>query len=140
MYQFSRSLYRELAGEVIEDRHGRTAANRARLLGACEHAIERLATDRHYFAHPTRTLFRDVRSLFPMGRQAHVLEVIERHMALAAEFVDRHAEAGVSLDGRPLCCRATTRKGTECRRTPLPGSQYCASHRHLDEVFQVSAA
>ena len=140
MYQFSRSIYRELAGEVIEDREGGACANRARLLRACEEAIERLARDRHYFAHPTRTLFREVRILFPMTRQAHVLEVVERHMSLAAEFVDRHAEAGVTLDGSPLCCRATTRKGTECRRVPLSGSQYCASHRHLEEVFQATAA
>ncbi len=29
--------------------------------------IERLATDRHYFAKPARTLFYDIRTYFPMS-------------------------------------------------------------------------
>ncbi len=70
MYHFSRSMYRELAPEVVEDRHGRGGGvNRARFLQACESAVERLATDRHYFARPARTLFNDVRVYFPMNRQ-----------------------------------------------------------------------
>ena len=140
MYQFSRSIYRELAGDVTGHDPGGQHASRARFLRACEGAFERLATDRHYFAHPVRSLFRDVRVFFPITKQAHVLAVIERHVALAAQFVDRHAEAGMTVDGRPLCCRATTRRGTACERTPLAGSQYCPSHRHLEEPFEVSAA
>ena len=66
MYQFSRSIYRELAGEVIED--GKDAfANRLAFLKSCESAMERLAGDRHYFARPARSLFRDVRVYFPMS-------------------------------------------------------------------------
>ena len=140
MYQFSRSMYRELAADVSRDRLVRAAADRARLLQACEGAVERLATDRHYFARPARTLFRDVRCLFPMSSQLRVYEVIERHMALACEYVDRAAQAGVRLDGAPLSCHATTRRGTACQRVPLPGSQYCPSHKHLDEHFEVAAA
>jgi hypothetical protein len=140
MYQFSRSMYRELVADVVSDRAAREASNRAQLLQACEAAVERLAADRHYFARPARTLFRDVRSLFPMGRQLRVYEVIERHMALACEYVDCAARAGVRLDGAPLSCHATTRRGTACQRVPVPGSQYCPSHKHLDEDFQVVAA
>ena len=71
MYQFSRSIYRELACDVIED--GRDAhANRLALLRSCEAAMERLASDRHYFAKPARTLFRDVRMYFPMSSQLPV--------------------------------------------------------------------
>ena len=138
MYQFSRSLYRELAADVCVDRN--VAESRARLLRACEAAVERLATDPHYFARPARTLFRDVRSLFPMSRQLRVYEVVERHMTLASDYVDRAAQAGVRLDGAPLSCHATTRRGTPCQRVPLPGSQYCPSHKHLDEDFTVVAA
>ena len=140
MYQFSRSMYRELAREVTGERVARAAADRARLLQECEAAVERVATDRHYFARPARSLFRDVRCLFPMSSQMRVYEVIERHMMLACEYVDRAAQAGVRLDGAPLCCHATTRRGTACQRIPLPGSQYCPSHKHLDEDFQVVAA
>lgn len=139
MYQFSRSMYRELAGEVVEQRRG-CAENRARFLQACESALERLATDRHYFARPARTLFNDVRIYFPMNRQLRVYRVVERHMTLAREYVDRAAQAGVTLDGAPLCCHATTRRGTACQRVPLPGSQYCPSHRHLDEGVERIAA
>lgn len=138
MYQFSRSLYRELARDVCMDRHA--AASRAKLLRACEAAVERLATDPHYFARPARTLFNDVRELFPMSRQLRVYRVVERHMTLATDYVDRAARAGVRLDGAPLSCHATTRRGTPCQRVPLPGSQYCPSHKHLDEDFTVVAA
>ncbi len=140
MFQFSRSMYRELASDVAGDRITEVSANRAHVLRSCEEAVERLAADRHYFARPSRTLFRDVRSYFPMCRQLRVYEVIDRHMSLAGEYVDRAAKAGVRLDGAPLSCHATTRRGTACQRVPLPGSQYCPSHKHLDEDFQIVAA
>ncbi len=136
MYQFSRSIYRALSHEVSGG--ARSCANRAQLLGACESAVERLATDRHYFARPARTLFNDVRAYFPITSQRRVLEVIERHMQLATQYVDEHARAGVTFDGSPLSCHASTRKGTPCQRVPLPGSQYCPSHKHLDEGFDIA--
>lgn len=140
MYQFSRSMYRELAGEMVADRQAQIAAHRAQFLRACEVAVERMATDRHYFARPVRSLFNDVRIYFPMSRQLRVYRVIERHMSLAAAYVDRAAAEGVTLDGAPLCCHATTRRGTACQRVPLPGSQYCPSHKHLEEDFAAAAA
>ena len=140
MYEISRSMYRELCGEVTPDRRGSTVGAKQQLLQACEASVERLAHDRHYFAHPTRTLFSDVRTLFPLSRQLRVRHVIDRHMTMAAELVDRYAEQGISCDGTPLCCHATTRKGGACQRTPLPGSLYCPSHKHLGEDFEVVAA
>ena len=131
MYQFSRSIYRELGVE---------ATDRQRFLRSCEAAMERLATDRHYFAKPTRTLFNEIRDLFPISAQLKVYRTIETHMMLAADYVDSQARAGVTFDGSPLCCHATTRKGTSCQRVPLPGSKYCPSHKHLEEDFEVSAA
>jgi len=139
MYQFSRSIYRELSSEVVED--GRDAyANRLAFLKCCEDSMDRLAGDRHYFARPARSLFRDVRMYFPMSSQMRVYRVIERYIALAEEYVDRHIQEGVSLDGSPLSCHASTRKGTPCQRLPLPGSKYCPSHKHLEEDFAVTAA
>jgi hypothetical protein len=140
MYQFSRSIYRELALDVVCDRHEDVAIARQRFLRTCEVTFERLAIDRHYFARPARTLFNDVREMFPMSQQLRVLRLIERHVELACEYVDSQARVGVTFDGSPLCCHATTRKGTSCQRLPLPGSKYCPSHKHLEEDFQVSAA
>lgn len=140
MYQFSRSLYRELAPEVARDYRRRGCQERQRFLAACEAAFERLASDRHYFARPARTLFNDVRAYFPITAQMRVYRVVERHMALATDYVDRHAQAGLRLDGAPLSCHATTRKGAACQRVPLPGGRYCPSHKHLDEAFEVIAA
>ena len=37
-----------------------------------------------------------------------------------------------------LECRATTRKGTPCQRTPLPHNGYCPSHQHLAETEATS--
>ena len=64
MYRFSRAIYRELACEISEDPHSLCPhANHERVLRACEAAVERLATDRHYFARPARTLFCDIRRI-----------------------------------------------------------------------------
>lgn len=135
MYQFSRSIYRELAGEVSGHDHVELHENRHHVLRYCEAAMERLATDRYYFARPARSLFNDIRVYFPIRSQLRVLTVVERHVKLAVEYVDEHARAGVTFDGSPLCCHATTRKGTACQRVPLPASKYCPSHQHLEDDF-----
>ena len=61
-------------------------------------------------------------------------------MKVAAEYVDMREQEGVSLDGTPLSCHASTRKGTPCQRVPLPGSKYCPSHKHLEEDFVAAVA
>src|SRR2546423_13501263 len=140
MYQFSRSMYRELAEFVVPDSNCRLGPTKARLLTSCEAAVERLASDRHYFARPARSLFNDVRMLFPLSKQLVAFSVIERHMRLATDYVDQHARSGTSLTGVPLICHATTRRGTPCQREPLPGSRYCPSHKHLENDFEVATA
>ena len=134
MYQFSRAIYRELSTDVLEGRPDAVTERRERLLRECEGAMERLATDRHYFARPVRTLFNDIRCLFPMDAQMRAYRVIEHHVLLAAAYVDSQARDGVTFDGSPLRCHATTRKGTSCQRVPLPASKYCPSHKHLEEA------
>jgi hypothetical protein len=140
MYQFSRSLYRELGPLVEGDRYGTACDNRQHFLASCETAFQRLASDRHYFARPSRTLFNDVRFFFPIAEQIRVYRIIDKYMRVAAHFVDEREREGISLDGSPLCCHASTRKGTPCQRVPLPGSKYCPSHKHLEESFATSAA
>jgi len=140
MYQFSRAIYRELATEVAPASSGGRAEAQARLLRECESSMERLALDRHYFAHPVKTLFNDVRCLFPISSQLRAYRVIERHMQEAVAYVDSQAREGVTFDGSPLCCHATTRKGTSCLRVPLPSSKYCPSHKHLEEPEELTAS
>lgn len=140
MYRFSRAIYRELANEIVDDSPTSCmggVTNHERVLRACESAIERLATDRHYFARPARTLFNDIRPYFPMSAQARIYRVIERYVACADEFLSRQPMTGYDLAGNPLQCRATTRKGTPCQRMPLPHNGYCPSHQHLAETEEL---
>jgi hypothetical protein len=137
MYQFSRSIYRELAPAVEPCKGEDVVVTRQRFLRACETSMERLAGDRHYFAKPVRTLFMDVRHFFGVADQHRVYGVIERHVTVAIDYVDSQLRAGVTFDGSPACCHASTRKGTACQRVPLPGSKYCPSHKHLEEEFEV---
>jgi hypothetical protein len=140
MYGFSRAIYRELADEVIDDsQSSRPHANHERVLRACESAVDRLATDRHYFARPARTLFREIRVYFPVTAQLRVLRVVEHYMSLAEEYVRRLPQNGVDVNGNPLQCRANTRKGTPCQRMPLPHNGYCPSHQHLVETENLPA-
>ena len=135
MYQFSRSIYRALAPAVIEDDRDPTGCrNKQRVLDACEEVIRRLTIDRRYFARPARTLFNEVRTYFAIHDQRRVWRVIDTNITLAREFLARLPE-GAGLEGVPRECRAHTRKGTPCQREPLPGRDYCPSHKHLEETF-----
>jgi hypothetical protein len=141
MYRFSRAMYRALAPDIVEGRTlEETHLNHERVLRACEGAVERLATDGHYFARPARTLFNDIRIYFPMRSQRHVYQVVERYLGFTREFLERQPKRGFDLNGNPLQCRATTRKGTACQRMPLPHNGYCPSHQHLADTEQVDSA
>ena len=138
MYRFSRAIYRELASEITEDPYSECPyANHERVLRACESAVERLATDRHYFAHPARTLFCDIRVYFPMSAQRRVLGVVQQYLQFADEFLRSQPQNGFDAYGNPLQCRASTRKGTPCQRMPLPHNGYCPSHQHLAETEEM---
>ena len=136
MYQFSRAIYRELSAQILEPPPGAPAgSNRAAVLGCCEAAIRRLAIDRHYFARPARTLFADIRNYFPISAQGHVQRVVARYMTAADQFLIEHPVEGyAAFSGTAPRCRATTRKGSACQRTPLARNGYCPSHQHLAET------
>jgi hypothetical protein len=139
MYRFSRAIYRELADDIIEDApSGCGYVNHERVLRACEAAVERLATDRHYFAHPARTLFNDIRAYFSMNAQLRVLRVTQYYLTLADEFLSRLPRNGFDVYGNPLRCRASTRRGTPCQRMPLQHNGYCPSHQHLAETEELT--
>lgn len=129
MYQVSRAIYRELAGEIVTGREGHV-----QVLHACEQTIERLATDRHYFAQPARTLFRDVRGHFAIQSQARVWNVVREYVDTADQLLASLTTHGRDAFGNPLQCRATTRRGTPCQRVPAHVDGYCPSHQHLAET------
>ena len=81
MYHLSRSIYRELAPDILEDeRHCGGPSNHERVLRSCEQCVERLATDWHYFARPTKTLFNDIRIYFPMSAQLRVYKTVHFYL------------------------------------------------------------
>jgi len=136
MYQFSRSIYRELSDRIIEDPPGCSGpGNRQKVLEACEETMMRLAQDQRYFARPTNTLFREIRNFFQLQDQLWVYRVIDANVRLATTYLAQLPNVGPF--GEPRHCRACTRRGTPCKREPLPGRDYCPSHKHLKEPFGI---
>ncbi len=80
---------------------------------------------------PDRALFQDIRRYFPITAQAEVAWAVQAGVTAATHFIQEQIEAG-ALDGGVARCRATTRKGKPCQRTPLPDRDYCPSHQHLE--------
>ena len=95
--------------------------------------MERLAKDSRYFANPAKSLFGDIRDYYPIQAQERVFHVVERYIAAALEFMEKEAERAIT-EGAMLRCRAQTRKGKPCQRTPLPESNFCPSHQHLAAI------
>lgn len=135
MFHISRQLYRELAHDIVDDQH------REPVLQACEAAVHRLVTDRHYFAHPARTLFDEIRWRFPLAAQTRVFAVIDRRLGATRALLETSNTATFALSGVQPRCRATTRKSRSCGHPPDPQSGYCSFHRHLaDDAPLVLAA
>ena len=110
MYQYSRAIYRTIKDLIDPYADAETQLDyRREVLEACEQTMERLAKDPLYFSKPDKALFE----------------------AAAVSFIEEQIEAG-ALDGGVARCRATTRKGKPCQRTPLPERDYCPSHQHLE--------
>lgn len=93
--------------------------------------MSRLAADRHYFSKPARSLFEETRGLFPLTEQRRVWAVIDCRVSLALAHVDELAKVGLTPEGSPLRCHASTRRGMPCARPARPHSKYCPSHGHL---------
>jgi hypothetical protein len=134
MYQYSRAIYRSIK-DLIEPfaDHSSQLESRRDVLIACEQTMERLAKDPLYFAKPDRALFQDIRRYFPITAQAQVAWAVQEGVGAAVSFIEEQIEAG-ALDGGVARCRATTRKGKPCQRTPLPERDYCPSHQHLERT------
>ena len=139
MYQYSRAIYRsikDLIDPYVDD--DTQLEFRREVLDACEQTMERLAADPLYFAKPERALFQDIRRYFPITVQAEVAWAVQEGVNAACAFIEEQIEQG-ALDGGVARCRATTRKGKPCQRTPLPERDYCPSHQHLESRSKVAA-
>ena len=134
MYQYSRAIYRSIKDLIDPYAPAEVRLeSRREVLAACEHTMERLAIDPLYFAKPDRVLFQDIRRYFPITHQAQVAWAVQEGVSAAVAFIEAQIEAG-ALDGGVARCRATTRKGKACQRTPLPDRDYCPSHQHLEST------
>jgi len=139
MYQYSRAIYRSVKDLIDPYADQQTRIDYRRdVLEACEQTMERLAKDPHYFAKPDRALFQDIRRYFPITQQAQVAWTVSEGVGAAVAFIEEQIEAG-AFDGGIARCRATTRKGKPCQRTPLPERDYCPSHQHLERSSKVAA-
>jgi len=139
MYQYSRAIYRSIKDLIDPYVDVDTQLEfRREVLDACEQTMERLAADPLYFAKPERALFQDIRRYFPITVQAEVAWAVQEGVNAACAFIEEQIEQG-ALDGGVARCRATTRKGKPCQRTPLPERDYCPSHQHLESRSKVAA-
>ena len=125
MYQYSRAIYRSIKDLIDPYVDGETQLEfRRDVLEA--------------FEKPERALFQDIRRYFPITVQAEVAWAVQEGVNAACAFIEEQIEQG-ALDGRFARCRATTRKGKPCQRTPLPEREYCPSHQHLESRSKVAA-
>ena len=133
MYRFSRAIYLESRELIAGETQDEIVEARRRVLTACESTMERLAKDSRYFANPAKSLFSDIRYYFPIRAQERVYHIVETYIAAALDFMEKEAERAIT-EGAMLRCRAQTRKGKACQRTPLPDSHFCPSHQHLASI------
>ena len=112
----------------------RTSAPAVRATTTCSprarRAVERLATDRHYFSNPARTLFRDVRVNFPLQAQDRVWTIVR-------EYVGRlRAPAREPDDARPR----RLRQPALVSRDDAPRLAVPAHPRALERLLPVAPA
>ncbi|MCW2961756.1 MAG: hypothetical protein JWM25_819 [Thermoleophilia bacterium] len=133
MYRFSRAIYLETRELITGETPDEVTEGRRRVLAACENTMERLAKDSRYFADPAKSLFSDIRYHYPIREQERLFHVVTSYVAAALQFLEKEQERAVT-EGAMLRCRAQTRKGKACQRTPLPESHFCPSHQHLASI------
>ena len=141
MYQYSRAIYRSIKDLIdpYADQQTRLEYRRA-VLCECEETMERLAQDPHYFARPDRDALPGHPPLLPdHGAGAGRLGGARGRRRRPSAFIEAQIEAGAARRRRRRC-KATTRKGKACQRTPLPERDYCPSHQHLERTTLPRAA
>jgi hypothetical protein len=129
MKHFSRDLYRALAPAIQQTGKPEVDARaRKAVLAECEFVMRRMVNEPH-FADPAGSLFRSVRVYFALHHQRAVRRTIDRYVEAFLEKV-RYDPESVGAVAR---CEAYSSRGRPCRRPPIPGMAFCASHRDWAE-------
>ena len=139
MYQYSRAIYRSIKDLIDPYVDEDTQLEfRREVLDACEQTMERLAADPLYFAKPGARALPGHPPLLPDHRAGagRLGGAGRRRRGLSRSSRSRSRQG--ALDGGVARCRATTRKGKPCQRTPLPERDYCPSHQHLERARSVA--
>ena len=71
------------------------------------------------------------------GELVLVVQEPAQAVGVAQEWLAKQPQHGFDINGNPLECRATTRRGTPCQRMPLAHNGYCPSHQHLAETEEI---
>jgi hypothetical protein len=125
-YGLSRSLYR--AAAACATCAPLSGAERLRLLGACEYAIQRLVDTPESGRCVRRWLYREVQEAYALEDRPTLWATLRGMIDRAAELIEETQLEQVQL------CSALTRSGTPCQREARSGSEFCPSHRHLELV------
>ena len=138
MYQFSRAIYRELAPQIAGARRRAPPprSNHAAVLRACE-AGRHAPGHRPPLLRPSRAhaVLRHPQLLPDVRAGARPPASSPATWATPSSSSIEHPHEGyTAVSGAPPQCRATTRKGSACQRTPLPHNGYCPSHQHLADT------
>ena len=134
MYQYSRAIYRSIKdSDRAVRRRGSQIEARRDVLEQCEGRWS--AWPRIRSTSPGRTA-RSSRTSAATSRspaQAQVAWAVREGVGAPSASSRRRSRPARSTAGSPRC-KATTRKGKACQRTPLPERDYCPSHQHLDRA------
>ena len=126
-YVLSRSLYRIVVARA--ERLSLCEGEKARILAACEYAVERLSDNPASAPVVSRWLCREIRWAYAREDQLRLCQAISVSLSLAADVITRAKLV------QPPACSAFTRHGEQCQRRARSGSEYCPTHRHLDPEF-----
>ena len=133
MYRFSRAIFVEDQGSRRpasghRQRPGGEAARAAVVRGDDRAAGPRSrTTSRSPARASSRRSATCSRSRTRRASTARSTATSARRSTYILEELERNGE------GDAHQCKATTRKGKPCQRTPLPDREYCPSHQHLEE-------
>ena len=139
MYHFSRSIYRELADAIVEDRAERAARPTTSACCAPASRRYRLATGSPLLRATVQTLFNDIRDLLPMNRSCASTAWSTATCTHAREWFEERETAGYDIAGNRLECRATTR-GARRASAAAAAQRLLPCHQHLAETEGVPLA
>ena len=136
MYQFSRSIYRELAPKIATASASGCASKQQRprrLRGDDAAAADRPALLRA--SRPSRCS-RSCATYFPISEQLFVYRVVDRNVRLALRYLESVPPEELALVGAASAGR-TRAAAPRASASRCPSRDYCPSHKHLEEDVEL---